>query len=192
MSEFQNSTDEDLVKGCISNDARAQKLLFDKYSRRMMGICLRYGSNRQEAEDMLQDGWIKVFRSLSTFRFEGSVEGWIKRVMVNTCLETLRKNRMKYSDLEIEAVEEMGYLQTNSTESLSSADLMKMIHKLPAGYRSVFNLFAIEGYSHKEIGKMLTISEGTSKSQYNRARMHLQKMLGEEKKIVSHNFALSY
>jgi len=131
---------------------------------------------------MMQDGWIKVFRNINTFRFEGSVEGWIKRVMVNTCLEALRKKKMQYSDVEIEVADEMGYLQTHSNETLSSNDLLKMVHRLPSGYRSVFNLFAIEGYSHKEIGQMLTISEGTSKSQYSRARMHLQKMLEGEKK----------
>ena len=192
MNELTNISDEKLVKGCIEDDSRSQKMLFDRYSRRMMGICLRYAANRQEAEDMMQDGWVKVFRCVNTFRFEGSVEGWIKRVMVNNCLETLRKTKMKFSDVEIETVEEMGYLQTNSSETLGSADLLKMIHNLPAGYRSVFNLFAIEGYSHKEISEMLTISEGTSKSQYSRARVYLQKMVKEEKKIVSHQLPFSY
>ena len=94
--------------------------------------------------------------------------------------------------MEIEEVEELGYLKMDAADELSAKDLLKMVHSLPSGYRSVFNLFAIEGYSHKEISKMLTISEGTSKSQYSRARTYLQKMLGEEKKIVSHQLSLSY
>jgi RNA polymerase sigma factor (sigma-70 family) len=191
MSETVNITDETLVRGCIDGESKAQKLLFERYSRRMMGICMRYAASRPEAEDMLQDGWIKVFRSINSFRFEGSVEGWIKRVVVNTCLETLRKNKMQFSDIEIETVDEMGYLKMNPGDALSAKDLLNMVHRLPAGYRSVFNLFAIEGYSHKEISKMLTISEGTSKSQYSRARMHLQKMLEGEKKIVSQRFSLA-
>jgi RNA polymerase sigma factor (sigma-70 family) len=176
--------DEQIVRNCIKGDSKAQRHLFDKYCRRMMGLCLRYATSRPEAEDMMQEGWIKVFKNISSFRFEGSLEGWIKRVMVNTCLEILRKNKMQYSEVEIETIEEMGYLQTNSAENLSAADLLKMIHRLPSGYRSVFNLYAIEGYSHKEIGQMLTISEGTSKSQYSRARTHLQRMLEAEKKYT--------
>ena len=190
MSELTKISDDELIRSCVAGDTKAQKLLFERYTRKMMGICMRYAGNKQEAEDMLQEGWIKIFRNLNTFRFEGSAEGWIKKVMVNTCLECLRKNKMQYSDVEIETIEEMGYL--TSQDSLSANDLLKLVHRLPSGYRSVFNLFAVEGYSHKEIGKMLTISEGTSKSQFNRARMHLQKMLGKELKIVSHEFAISY
>jgi RNA polymerase sigma factor (sigma-70 family) len=183
MNEIASIPDDSLVRSCIEGDSKAQKLLFDRYSRRMMGICLRYAGSKPEAEDMMQEGWIKVFRNISSFRFEGSVEGWIKRVMVNTCLEILRKNKMQYSEVEIEAIEQMGYMQTHSAETLSASDLMKMVHRLPSGYRSVFNLYAIEGYSHKEISQMLTISEGTSKSQYSRARTHLQRMLEAEKKF---------
>jgi RNA polymerase sigma factor (sigma-70 family) len=182
VNKLEILSDNELIKGCTEDNSRSQKLLFDRYSRKMMGICLRYAANRQEAEDMLQDGWIKVFRNIKSFRFEGSVEGWIKRVIVNTCLENLRKNKMQYSDIEIERIEEMGFIKT-APDSLTANDLLKMIHRLPSGYRSVFNLFAIEGYTHKEIGKMLTISEGTSKSQYSRARTYLQRMLELEKKI---------
>src|SRR3569832_1837524 len=145
MNEAGNIPDNELVKGCIEGNARSQKLLFDRYSRKMMGICLRYSGNRMEAEDMMQDGWIKVFRNMNSFRFEGSVEGWIKRVMVNTCLEALRKKKMLFSDIEIEVADEMGYVQAHSVDHLSSNDLLKMVQRLPAGYRSVFNLFAIGG-----------------------------------------------
>jgi RNA polymerase sigma factor (sigma-70 family) len=175
-------SDEEIIKSCISGETRAQKLLFDKYSRRMMGICLRYAAGREEAEDMLQEGWIKVFRNLSSFRFEGSAEGWIRRIMVNSCLDSLRKTKKMFNQVEIDAVQEMlpAELGKNSPDVLSEKELLKMIHQLSPGYRTVFNLFAIEGYSHKEIADMLSITESTSKSQYSRARVQLQKMFQEE------------
>ncbi|MBK5285189.1 MAG: sigma-70 family RNA polymerase sigma factor [Bacteroidia bacterium] len=169
--------DDEIIRSCIAGDARAQKTLFEKYSRRMMGICLRYAADREEAEDMLQDGWIKVFGNLKSFRFEGSAEGWIKRVIVNTCLETLRKNKKMANNVDIEMAEQIKYSEINSSDALSVKELLGIIHRLPTGYRTVFNLFAIEGYSHKEIGEKLGINESTSKSQYSRARAHLQKML---------------
>jgi RNA polymerase sigma factor (sigma-70 family) len=190
MNRVENMSDNDLIRGCVEGNTKSQGILFDKYSRTMMGICLRYAGDRQEAEDMMQEGWIKVFRSVNGFRFEGSVEGWIKRVMINTCLEILRKNKLQFTDVEIEVVEEMEHMQTNSSDPLTSRDLLKMIHRLPSGYRSVFNLFAIEGYSHKEISKKLSISEGTSKSQYSRARMHLQKMMKAEENTITHRFTI--
>jgi RNA polymerase sigma-70 factor (ECF subfamily) len=177
MNDKAYMADDEIIRNCISGDARAQKALFDKYSRRMMGLCMRYAASREEAEDMLQEGWIKVFRNLYQFRFEGSAEGWIKRVVVNTCLELLRKNKKMAHHLDVEAAEEIAVTEFNSNDILSAKDLLKMIHKLPSGYRTVFNLYAIEGYSHKEIGEMLGINENTSKSQYSRARAHLQKML---------------
>jgi len=182
MNAIIDMSDEEIIKNCISGEARAQKLLFDKYSRRMMGICLRYAANREEAEDMLQEGWIKVFRNIQSFRFEGSAEGWIKRIMVNTCLDYLRKTKRMFNQVEIEVAEGMSHVELgkNSPDILTEKDLLKMIHQLSPGYRTVFNLFAIEGYSHKEIGEMLAISESTSKSQYSRARVQLQKMFQEE------------
>ena len=180
MNDNAYMADEEIIRGCISGDAKAQKQLFEKYNRRMMGLCMRYAAHREEAEDMLQEGWIKVFRNLHSFRFEGSAEGWIKRVIVNACLEMLRKNKKMLNQVDIEAVEEIKFSEFSFSDTLSANDLLKMIHKLPAGYRTVFNMFAVEGYSHKEIGAMLGISESTSKSQYSRARAHLQKMLEME------------
>ena|SRR5260221_1963167 len=177
MNDFAKMADDEIIRSCIAGDARAQKALFEKYSRRMMGICLRYAADREEAEDMLQEGWIKVFRNLQSFRFEGSAEGWMKRVIVNTCLENLRKNKKMSNNVDIELVDEIKYTEINSSDVLSAKELLGMINRLPAGYRTVFNLYAVEGYSHKEIGEMLGINESTSKSQYSRARAHLQKML---------------
>ena len=177
MNDKAYMADEEIIRSCISGDAKAQKQLFEKYSRRMMGLCMRYASHREEAEDMLQEGWIKVFRNLHQFRFEGSAEGWLKRVIVNACLEMLRKNKKMVNQVDIELIEEITPSEINSSDAMTANDLLKMIHKLPAGYRTVFNLYAVEGYSHKEIGDMLGINESTSKSQYSRARAHLQKML---------------
>src|ERR1051325_3865178 len=126
MNAIIHMSDEEIIKNCISGEARAQKLLFDKYSRRMMGICLRYAANREEAEDMLQEGWIKVFRNIQSFRFEGSAEGWIKRIMVNTCLEILRKNKKMANQVEIDEVYESVYTEINSSDAMSAKELMKL------------------------------------------------------------------
>jgi RNA polymerase sigma-70 factor (ECF subfamily) len=171
-------TEEALVKECVAGNTAAQKKLFDRYSRVMMGLCLRYASSTEEAQDLAQDGWIKVFERLQSFRFEGSLEGWIKRIMVNTSLDHLRKNKHIIESLD-EGAENHSNLQTEAEAfgRMSAKELMAIVQQLPAGYRSVFNLYAIEGYSHKEIGQMLGIAESTSKSQYIRAKACLQKML---------------
>jgi RNA polymerase sigma-70 factor (ECF subfamily) len=171
-------TDEALVRACVEGNMAAQKKLFDKYSRVMMGLCLRYASCVEEAQDLAQDGWIKVFERLKSFRFEGSLEGWIKRIMVNTSLDHLRRNKQLTQSID-QSNENHSALQTDAEafSRLSAKDLMAIIQQLPAGYRSVFNLYAIEGFSHKEIGTMLNIAESTSKSQYLRAKASLQRML---------------
>jgi len=177
MNAAMHMTDEEMIKRCVSGDSRAQKLLFDKYARKMMGVCLRYASDEMEAEDMMQEGWIKVFKNLHLFGFKGSFEGWIRRIMVNSSLDCLRRNKNQPHQREIDGMEEIISSEVSSSDGLNSKELLKVIQRLPAGYRTVFNLFAIEGYNHKEIGAMLGINENTSKSQYSRARAHLQKMI---------------
>ena len=171
-------TDEALVKACVAGDSASQKKLFDRYSRVMMGICMRYASCSEEAQDLAQDGWIKVFERLQSFRFEGSLEGWIKRIMVNTSLDYLRRNKQLMQPID-ESSESHSALQAEAEAfgRMSSKELMAVVQQLPAGYRTVFNLYAIEGYSHKEIASMLRIAESTSKSQYIRAKACLQRML---------------
>jgi RNA polymerase sigma factor (sigma-70 family) len=169
--------DNEIIKRCISGDTRAQKIFFDTYSRKMMGICLRYAANHEDAEDMMQEGWIKAFKNMHLFRFEGSMEGWIKKIMINTSLDWLRKNKKLQNQVEIDDIHENVYSDAATSELLTTKELLKIIQGLPAGYRTVFNLFAIEGYSHKEIADMLSISESTSKSQYSRARMQLQRII---------------
>lgn len=169
--------EQTLIKDCLNGNPIAQRKLFEKFAPKMMTVCLRYMKGRQEAEDVLQDGFVKVFQKFHLYENSGSLEGWIRRIIVNTALDQLRKNsKFGYMD----DVDEVGYKIENNSytfENLVAQDLMKMIDQMPNGYKVVFNMFAIEGYSHKEIGEMLGISENTSKSQYLRARDYLKKQL---------------
>ncbi len=170
-------TDEKLIEGCLRNDSRCQQQLYLKYADKMYAVCLRYSHNPETAKDLLQEGFIRVFRYLGEFRFSGSFEGWIRRIMVNTAIENYRREiRMPLTDLEDQPLPST---ENHVMSNIGLKELMNMVMALPAGYRTVFNLFAIEGYSHREIAEMLEISENTSKTQYMKARLMLQKMLGE-------------
>ncbi|MBI3500480.1 MAG: RNA polymerase sigma factor [Bacteroidetes bacterium] len=173
-------TDEELLKGCVSKNPAAQKALFEKFSRKMMGICLRYAERSEEAEDMLQNSFIRVFEKIETFRGSGSLEGWIRKIVMNESLTLLRKNKPMQMNIDIEDATYMIPGNNHIGEKINEKDLLRMIQKLPVGFRTVFNMYAIEGYSHKEIGELLGITEGTSKSQYSRAKVHLQNMLKSE------------
>jgi len=170
-------TDEQIVKGCIDKNAIAQKNLYEKFSRKMMGVCLRYCDSTEEAEDVVQNGFISIFENIESFKGTGSLEGWIRKIMVNTALTNIRKNKKLKQNIELDSVEFMLPSNTHTNDSFATKDLLKIIQSLPVGFKTVFNLYAIEGYSHKEIGEMLNISEGTSKSQYSRAKAHLQKII---------------
>lgn len=173
-------TDEQLVKKCLEKDTLAQKQLFEFYSKRMMGVCLRYSKDRDEAQEVLQMGFIKVFEKLTLFNGKGSLDGWIRRVVVNTALDNIRKNKKFMDNVEMDKVDfQLQNEDVSGYETMKAQDLLKIIQAMPTGFRTVFNLFAIEGYSHKEIAKELNISVNTSKSQYSRARAHLQKILIE-------------
>jgi len=165
--------DRHFLTACIQGDVQRQKELYEVFAPTMFGICLRYASDYHQAEDILQEGFIKVFTHLDRFRHEGSFEGWLKRVFINTAIEHYRRS-LKFNQLEdltqvVQTVEE-----PTAHEELQVDDLLQLIQELAPGYRTVFNLYAIEGYSHKEIGKLLNISVGTSKSQLARARLALQ------------------
>jgi RNA polymerase sigma-70 factor (ECF subfamily) len=169
--------DTTLVIECVKGNARAQRMLFDKFARKMLGVCLRYAKNSEQAEDVLQDGFVKVFNKLKDFKSEGSLEGWIRRIMVNTALDQIRKDVKFMGDTSLDDV---SYKIDNNklvVEHLMAEDLMKMVQLMPDGYKVVFNMFAIEGYSHSEIAETLGISENTSKSQYSRARAYLRERL---------------
>jgi len=175
MQSNQTFTDADLIQGCIQGDRRMQKALYDKYAGKMYAVCLRYMGNADDAQDILQDGFIKVYKNLERFRGEGSFEGWVRRIFVNTAIEQIRK---KKNDLSLTEKEESIELKSvTAIENINEKDLMKVIRELSPGYRAVFNLYVVEGYSHKEIGELLGISEGTSKSQLARARMILQEKI---------------
>lgn len=173
----QIMTDEQIVQGCIQKNAIAQKHLYEKFARKMMGVCLRYADNHEEAEDVLQNGFVSVFQNIESFKGTGSLEGWVRKIMVNTALTNIRKNKKLKQNIELESVEFMLPSTNHIHENFAAKDLLKIIQTLPTGFKTVFNLYAIEGYSHKEIGDMLGISEGTSKSQYSRAKAYLQKLI---------------
>lgn len=169
--------DETLVKKCVAGDAIAQRTLFDQHASKMLGVTMRYINDKERAEDVLQDAFIKVFKNLKRFQHSGSLEGWIRRIVVNTALDQLRKNKKRQRDVALD-VSFIEITTNNFTEERLEADsLMKIVQQLPEGYRMVFNMFAIEGYSHKEIAKELGISENTSKSQYSRAKTVLKEIL---------------
>ena len=168
-----------LLKKCIEGDPRAQRALFEKYAPKMLGVCLRYAKNTEQAEDVLQDGFIKVFTKLNDFKGGGSLEGWIRRIMVNTSLDQIRKNNKFQDNVAMDTVDYKIEGESIILEGLIEEDLMLLINSMPVGYKTVFNMFAIEGYSHKEISDQLNISENTSKSQYSRARAYLKMKLEE-------------
>jgi RNA polymerase sigma factor (sigma-70 family) len=169
---------EQLVKQTLKGDRTAQEKLYKQFSGKMFAVCLRYFPDRMEAEDVLQEGFIKVFTHLQQYSGTGSLEGWVRRVIVNTALEKLRKKSFLFplSDNE-NAVPDA--TSNHAFSNLGAMELLKLVRNLPQGYRVVFNLYAIEGYTHAEIANMLGISEGTSKSQLARARGTLQKMVRE-------------
>lgn len=171
--------DDQLIQGCINGDRQAQRQLYDTYARRMFGVCLRYTKNREEAEEVLQEGLLKVFNKIGDFKKAGSLESWIKRIIINTSLDFYRRDKSR--QMETEWRDDLT-ISVEPMNDLKAKELLKVIQSLPAGFRTVFNLFAVEGYSHSEIASMLNISEGTSKSQYARARQHLMKIINIESK----------
>jgi RNA polymerase sigma factor (sigma-70 family) len=177
-------TEEEIILRCIKRDRKAQKLLYYKYAAIMLGICSRYVADRTEAEDILQDGFLKIFLNIEEFESRGSFEGWMKRIMINTAITYYHKNLKYNQQLDIDEINET-HIEGNDYETAEYTieELQKVITSLPAGYRMVFNLFAIEGYKHKDIADMLGIDINTSKSQFSRARRLIQKKLEELKKI---------
>lgn len=173
-------TDEEMVKGCLQGDAVAQKALYDAYARKMMSICMRYAGNYNEAQDILQDGFVKVFQKMDHYRGDGPLGGWIARTMVNTALDQIRRNKPFQYSQDLTEAEYLHATDAKVISRMATDEIMELIQELPPGYRTVFNLFAIEGYPHKEIGEMLGISENTSKSQFMKARAYLRKLLPRE------------
>lgn len=171
-----------LVEACMKGSPKAQKTLFEKFAPRMFSVCLRYMKDRDKAQDVLQDGMVKVFNNLSNFKNEGVFEAWIRRIIVNCCLDQLRKDSKFINDV---SVDDYAYKLDKSdfiVESMIAEELMKLVQSMPSGYRVVFNMYAIEGYSHQEIADHLGVTESTSKSQYLRARAYLRDRLDKDSK----------
>lgn len=171
----------ELIEACVKGDRVAQRNLYDLFSRRMYVVCLRYTKSQQEAEDVLQDSFIKVFKNLKGYRGDSRLDYWIKRIVINTALNSQRKKLYMYPMVDIDDVKN-DFDHSKAFSNFQMEELLKMIKELPTGCQTVFNLFAIEGYSHKEIAEMLEVSEGTSKSQFARARKLLQDKIAEEDK----------
>ncbi|MCU0358323.1 MAG: RNA polymerase sigma factor [Cyclobacteriaceae bacterium] len=172
------ASEQELISGCLKRNRSAQQKLYERFSSKMYALCYRYVRDSMEAEDILVTAFTKIFERIDQFKGEGSFEGWIRRVVVNEALSYLRRNRSMYLETDLEAANrEPDYDSIGN--HLEAEDLMRMIQELPTGYRIVFNMYAIDGYSHKEIAEELGISENTSKSQLSRARAHLQKQLAD-------------
>lgn len=180
---------EKLLRQCLQGHAPAQKQLYNKFAAQMLGVCIRYTKNVNDAQDVLQEGFIKAFQNLAKFRGEGEFGAWLRRIMVNTALSYLKLNKFYSLDMVIDA-EHMHPVSTdNPLVNLNIKEIIALVQQLPAGFQAIFNLHAIEGYTHVEIAAMLGISEGTSRSQYMRARNTLiswMKNYNDEKKIISY------
>jgi RNA polymerase sigma factor (sigma-70 family) len=176
-------TEELMLAGCLRNNAAAQEALYNRFSPRMLGVCYRFAKNREDAEDMLQEGFIKVFTQIHQYRNEGALEGWIRRIVVHTCINILKKNK-KFSDsVDIIHATSVHIKEEMIPSIMQAKQVVECIRTLPLGYKTVLNLYAIEGYSHKEIAGMLDIEESTSRSQYTRAKAMLEEIL-IRKKII--------
>ena len=176
---MKNNLDQKLIESCIKGDRAAQKVVYDRLAPRMLPLCIRYVGDRELAEDILQDGFVTLFTHLSDYKGDGSFEGWARKIFVTTALmELRRKDALKMSD-DLEVVRGMKTEITGQIQNIGYKDLIKVITQLPPGFRTVFNMYAIEGYSHKEIGEILGISETTSRTQLSRARTWLQNKLKE-------------
>jgi RNA polymerase sigma-70 factor (ECF subfamily) len=183
MQSNHNMSESDLIKGCLEGDRRAQEYLYQRFSPKMYGVCLRYAGKAEDAQDILQDGFVKVFKNLHMYRGDGSFEGWVRRIFVNTAIEHYRRQVNLYPVTE----NHENLLETkelSAFDSLSVKDLVQIIQQLSPGYRTVFNLYVVEGYSHKEIAEMIGISEGTSKSQLARAKGVLQNIIKSKRTSI--------
>ncbi len=178
-------TEDELIRGCIKEEATCQKEVFHRYASRMLGVCNRYARNNADAEDILQDAFIKVFEKIHQFKFEGSFEGWIRRIMVNTALKkySLRRYEKEVSGYDIRDRDESG-IEPSAYAHLTQKELLDLINNLPGGYKLIFNLYVIEGYQHDEIAEMLGIQPGTSRSQLVKARNMLQKQILQLRKVA--------
>lgn len=181
MDLLRNHTiaESDLISGCLSGNRLMQEALYQRFSAKMYAVCLRYCNNPSDAGDLLQEGFVKVFRNLEKYRGEGSFEGWIRRIFVNTSIEQFRKKQRIQPVADTSGIEVDDHA-LNMLDHFAERDIIQLIQQLSPGYRQIFNMYVIEGYNHKEIADLLQISEGTSKSQLARAKAILRKLIEEK------------
>ncbi|GAA4449251.1 sigma-70 family RNA polymerase sigma factor [Nibrella saemangeumensis] len=172
-----------LVEGCRKQNRAMQRQLYERFAGKLFVVCKRYTKDADDAEDVLQDAFVKIFRHIDSFRFESPLEVWLKRIVINTALKHIRKQKPWEHTTDVEEVASTLSQADTSLPTLNYQYLLQLIQELPPGCRTVFNLYAIEGYSHPEIAEMLDISEGTSKSQFSRARFLLQQKLQNEQRV---------
>jgi RNA polymerase sigma factor (sigma-70 family) len=166
-------TERELIEGCLKKNSKSQRKLFESYAGKMMTVCRRYANDQTEAEDMLQESFIRVFSNIAQYRFEGSLEGWIRRIVIHTALRVLQKKKIRFAEINDDLDVEQS-MSVDGVATLSAEELLKLISALPEGYRIVFNLYVLEGYDHNEIATMLDINAATSRSQLSKARKVLQ------------------
>lgn len=184
-------TEEQMLAGSVKNNPAAQEELYNRFSPRMLGVCYRFAKNREDAEDMLQEGFIKIFTQLHQYRNEGALEGWIRRIIVHTCINILKKNKKFADSVNIIYAKSIHIREEMIPSIMQAKQVVECIRLLPVGYRTVLNLYAIEGFSHKEIGQLLDIEESTSRSQYTRAKAMLEEIL-VKKKIINKPRKVNY
>jgi RNA polymerase sigma factor (sigma-70 family) len=177
-------TEQELIKDCIKKNAIGERMLFEKYAGIMLTVCRRYARDQHEAEDMLQEAFIRVFTYIHKYRFEGSLEGWIKRIVVNVALKIIQTKKLFFSEVS-EDHQALPSIDSSALSNLSANEMLQLIGHLPEGYRIVFNLYVMEGYSHDEIGEMLHIKPATSRSQLSKARALLKEQIMSTQKLPS-------
>ncbi len=168
---------EVLISGCLQNDPAAQRELYNRFSPKMLSVCYRFAQSREDAEDMLQEGFIKVFTQIHTFENKGTFEGWVRRIIVHTCINFLKKYKKFNENVDIAYAGALQVKEETMPSVMQAKQIIECIRLLPVGYRTVLNLYALEGYSHREIATMLDIEESTSRSQYTRSRNMLETIL---------------
>ncbi len=185
-------TEQAILAGCLQNDSAAQRELYNCYSPKMLSVCYRFAPNREDAEDMLQEGFIKVFSQINTFQNKGSFEGWIRRIIVHTAINFLKKYKKFNESLDLAYASYLHLKEETIPSIMQAKQVVECIRLMPIGYRTVLNLYAIEGYNHKEIAEMLDIEESTSRSQYTRAKSMLEGILIKKKILERPNAELRW
>jgi RNA polymerase sigma-70 factor (ECF subfamily) len=183
-----SENESELIRFCIAGDRRSQKQLYDLHASKMFAVCLRYSKNREEAEDILQEGFVQVFKSLKNFRFEGCFEGWVRRIMVYSYVKHYRSNSKLHAIIKLDSFDRSESENEDAVSMLSKKELLNMVQNLPNCYRIVFNLYVFEGFKHREIAEQLGISEGTSKSNFYDAKVILRRAVANSLNIAKQNY----